>query len=170
MWEAPDPAFWVSHGYAVVQVDSRGYFKSEGSASLFDDQNIQDFHETITWAGTQDWSNGNVGLNGVSYLAISQWVAASKNPPSHLKSDYSLGRKYRWLPRGFVSWWNSGNFAFTSFWVNRIRECANKNKPLPPFYLFKLRHKNPKLLKIIKDPPSIDLQSITVPALICALV
>ena len=84
--EAPDPAFWVSHGYAVVQVDSRGYFKSEGSASLFDDQNIQDFHETITWAGTQDWSNGNVGLNGVSYLAISQWVAASKNPPSHLKA------------------------------------------------------------------------------------
>lgn len=167
MWEAPDPAFWVSHGYAVVQVDSRGYFKSEGSASLFDDQNIQDFHETITWAGTQDWSNGNVGLNGVSYLAISQWVAASKNPPSHLKAiipwEGNTDGYREVLYHGGIP-----ETVFTSFWVNRIRECANKNIPLPPFYLFKLGHKNPKLLKIIKDPPSIDLQSITVPALICA--
>jgi len=85
MWEAPDPAFWCSHGYAVVQVDSRGYFKSEGAASLFDEQIIKDFHEAITWAGTQTWSNGNVGLNGVSYLAATQWLGASLNPP-HLKA------------------------------------------------------------------------------------
>ena len=24
-WEAPDPAFWVPHGYAVINMDLRGY-------------------------------------------------------------------------------------------------------------------------------------------------
>jgi len=29
----------------------------------------------------QPWSNGKVGLSGVSYLAISQWFVASHQPP-----------------------------------------------------------------------------------------
>ena len=45
----------------------------------------QDYYEAIEWAGTQEWSNGNVGLNGVSYLAVAQWYAASTRPP-HLKA------------------------------------------------------------------------------------
>ncbi len=79
-WEGPDPAYWVQQGYAVVTLDSRGYGKSEGVASVLSMQDRHDFHDAITWAGTQDWSNGNVGLTGVSYLAIAQWVAASSAP------------------------------------------------------------------------------------------
>ena len=30
-FEAPDPAEWVQHGYAIVNVDARGAFKSEGN-------------------------------------------------------------------------------------------------------------------------------------------
>ena len=39
----------------------------------------------IEWAGVQPWSNGNVGLSGVSYFAMSQWYVAALNPP-HLKA------------------------------------------------------------------------------------
>jgi predicted acyl esterase len=166
-WESPDPAFWVSHGYAVVQVDSRGFFKSGGDASLFDDQNIKDFHKAITWAGTQSWCNGSVGLNGVSYLAIAQWVAASKNPPSYLKAiipwEGNTDSYREVLYHGGIP-----ETVFTTFWINRVRACANDKKPLPPFWLFKIGHKNPQLLKKIQTPPKIYLDTIKVPALICA--
>lgn len=167
MWEAPDPAFWVSNNYVVLQVDSRGYFSSEGEASLFDMQNIEDFHEVIEWAGTQSWSNGHVGLNGVSYLAIAQWFAASNNPPSYLKAiipwEGNNDPFREVLYHGGIP-----ETSFTRFWVNRVRQCANETKPLPPFPVFKLGHKNPAILKKIQDPPQLDLSEIKVPALICA--
>lgn len=166
-WEGPDPAFWVASGYVVVQVDTRGFFDSEGEASLFDAQNTADFHEVIRWAGTQTWSNGNVGLNGVSYLAISQWVAASNNPPAHLKAivpwEGATDSYREILYHGGIP-----ETTFTRFWVNRVRNCANGAKPLPPFPVFKLGHKNPWLLQKIQKPPHFQLSSIKVPALICA--
>ena len=38
-------------------------------------------HACIEWAGTQAWSNGKVGLLGISYYAINQWHAAGLQPP-----------------------------------------------------------------------------------------
>ena len=43
----------------------------------------KDFHDCIEWAGTQSWSNGKVGLNGISYFGMNQWFVASSQP-SHL--------------------------------------------------------------------------------------
>ena len=48
-------------------VDSRGYGLSEGTAGVLSIQDRYDFHDAITWAGTQSWSTGDVGLTGVSY-------------------------------------------------------------------------------------------------------
>jgi predicted acyl esterase len=80
-WEAPDPAYWVPRGYAVVHVDLRGFFKSEGVPRMFSRTEIDDYVELTAWAGTRGFSNGKVGLHGVSYLAIAQWYAAALNPP-----------------------------------------------------------------------------------------
>ena len=84
-FETPDPAFWCKEGYAVVVVDARGLWNSEGDATYMTDQEARDCYDAIEWAGTQEWCQGNVGMSGVSYLAWSQWRVASLNPP-HLKA------------------------------------------------------------------------------------
>ncbi len=85
-WEAPDPGFWVLHGYVVIIADARGYYRSEGEGGIYSDKDPEDYHDLIEWAGVQRWSTGAVGLNGVSYLAISQWLCASRTKPAHLKA------------------------------------------------------------------------------------
>jgi predicted acyl esterase len=84
-FEAPDPAYWTKHGYVVVHADTRGQGKSEGDTGPFTKQDQLDFYDFIEWAAAQPWSDGNVGLNGVSYLAVSQWIVAQLRPP-HLKA------------------------------------------------------------------------------------
>ena len=80
-WEVVDPEKWVPHGYAVVRVDSRGCGASPGFIDHFSPRETQDFHDCIEWAGVQPWSNGRVGLNGISYYGINQWQVASTQPP-----------------------------------------------------------------------------------------
>lgn len=80
-WETPDPEHWVPRGFAVVRVDSRGSFASPGSMDPISDQQAEDFYDAIEWAGVQPWSNGRVGLLGISYYAFSQWSVAALRPP-----------------------------------------------------------------------------------------
>lgn len=85
-WEGPDPGFWVPNGYVVVVANARGFYDSEGQAGIYSETDVEDYADLIEWAGVQAWSNGSVGLNGVSYLAINQWMCASHTKPSHLKA------------------------------------------------------------------------------------
>ena len=80
-WEAPDPAFWVPRGYVVVNADLRGGGTSEGVGELLSDGEASDYFDLIEWVGTQPWCSGMVGLDGVSYLAISQYKVAALRPP-----------------------------------------------------------------------------------------
>jgi len=80
-FEAPDPAYWTRQGYAVINVDPRGMWNSQGDATFYSAQEAKDVYDLIEWAGTQPWSNGRVGMSGVSYLAIVQWRAAAERPP-----------------------------------------------------------------------------------------
>jgi predicted acyl esterase len=79
-WEVPDPERFIPDGFALVNVDSRGSGKSPGYLDPFSARETQDYAEAIAWAGTQPWSNGRVGLLGVSYLAIKQWQVAALRP------------------------------------------------------------------------------------------
>nr|WP_249316810.1 CocE/NonD family hydrolase [Bacillus sp. FJAT-50079] len=84
-WEATDPERWVPHGYAIIRVDSRGAGWSEGIQEFWSKKEIHDFYECIEWAAIQSWSNGNIGLLGISYYAANQWLVAAMQPP-HLKA------------------------------------------------------------------------------------
>lgn len=79
-WEVVDPERWVPDGYVVARVDSRGAGWSPGFLDPRSAREIDDFFQCIEWAGTQPWSNGRVGLCGISYYALSQWLVASRSP------------------------------------------------------------------------------------------
>ena len=84
-WEVVDPEKWVPHDYACVRVDSRGAGCSPGFIDQFAPRETKDYYDCIEWAGSQPWSNGKVGLNGISYYGINQWHVASREPP-HLSA------------------------------------------------------------------------------------
>lgn len=78
-WFAPiRPA---SEGYVVVIQDVRGRFESEGRFNPFH-QELDDGFDTVEWAARQTWSNGRVGMYGISYLGATQWLAAASQPPN----------------------------------------------------------------------------------------
>ncbi len=167
-WEAPDPAYWVSQGYAVVILDSRGYGLSAGTAAVLNIHDRHDFHDAIIWAGTQPWSNGNVGLTGVSYLAIAQWIAGV-DAPEYLKAimpwEGQSDSFREVLFHGGVP-----ETAFTNFWLTRVRSKANEIS-LPPHRIMRFAGSRPMLMKWLsarQAPSGISLKDITVPALICA--
>jgi len=77
----PNPEF-VRCGYATVVADIRGTGSSEGRWQAFDGIEQQDSFEIIDWASKQSWSNGNIGLYGVSYLDITSLLGASTQHPA----------------------------------------------------------------------------------------
>ncbi len=80
-FEGPDPAYWCHHGYAVINPDIRGAFKSEGDLSAFCSGEGRDCYDLIEWLAGCDWCNGKVAMSGNSWLAIAQWFAAAERPP-----------------------------------------------------------------------------------------
>ncbi|MCC7365569.1 MAG: CocE/NonD family hydrolase [Dehalococcoidia bacterium] len=71
----------ASEGYAVVIQDVRGRFESEGTFRPFH-QELDDGFDTVEWCARQPWSNGRVGMYGLSYLGATQWLAAAAQSPN----------------------------------------------------------------------------------------
>ncbi len=80
-WETVDPEKWVPDGYACVRVDSRGAGRSPGVIDPYSPRESRDFYECVEWAAAQPWSNGKVGINGISYYAMNAWHVAGLQPP-----------------------------------------------------------------------------------------
>src|SRR5215469_11897110 len=80
-WELVDPERWVPDGYACLRIDSRGAGRSPGYLDVWSPRETLDLYHCVEWAGTQPWSNGKVGINGISYYAMNQWTVGALNPP-----------------------------------------------------------------------------------------
>jgi predicted acyl esterase len=80
-WEVVDPEKWVPDGYVCLRIDSRGTGRSPGVIDLWSERETRDLYESIEWAATQPWSNGKVGLSGISYYAMNQYQVAALQPP-----------------------------------------------------------------------------------------
>jgi predicted acyl esterase len=81
VFESADPVYWCANGYVIINPDPRGAWYSEGDLTFMSPQEAEDCYDLIEWAGTQSWSNGKVGMYGVSYLAWTQWRVAALHPP-----------------------------------------------------------------------------------------
>jgi uncharacterized protein len=87
--EAGITDFWVPRGYGHVIANLRGTGDSGGSFGLFDAQERQDMYDLVEWAASQPWCDGNVGMIGISYFAMTQLEAAVERPP-HLKAIFPV--------------------------------------------------------------------------------
>lgn len=68
---------YIPHGYAFAQVS---VFGTEESSGCFDYRGAGEglgIHSAVEWLGSQNWSNGKVGLYGKSYEGATQWEAAA---------------------------------------------------------------------------------------------
>ncbi len=83
--EAGASDFFVPRGYVHVIANCRGTSGSGGTFGFFDGQERQDMFDLVEWAAEQPWSDGNVGMVGISYFAMTQMEAAVERPP-HLKA------------------------------------------------------------------------------------
>jgi hypothetical protein len=79
--EAGDTEFWVKRGYVHIIVDVRGSGKSEGEYDYMGLQEQLDGCEIIEWAAVQPWCSGKVGMLGMSYFGVMQWLIAMHKPP-----------------------------------------------------------------------------------------
>src|ERR1700748_3073596 len=83
--EAGASDFFVPRGYVHVIANCRGTSGSGGTFGFFDSQERRDMYDLVEWAAQQPWSNGNIGMIGISYFAGTQMEAAVERPP-HLKA------------------------------------------------------------------------------------
>ncbi|WP_405497365.1 CocE/NonD family hydrolase [Nocardia sp. NBC_00511] len=72
----------IQSGYTQVVADVRGTGFSEGVWQVFQEREQLDSVEVIDWASKQPWSDGKVGMSGISYSAINQVQAAEHQPPA----------------------------------------------------------------------------------------
>ena len=87
--EAGASDFWVPRGYVHVIANVRGTGGSGGTFGFFDAQERQDMYDLVEWAAAQPWSDGNVGMIGISYFAMTQLEAAVERPP-HLRAIFPV--------------------------------------------------------------------------------
>jgi predicted acyl esterase len=150
-FEAPDPGFWVPKDYVVILFDMRGSGRSPAGGT----GGGYDYYNGIEWAGIQEWSNGNVGMLGVSIHGMTQWEAAQLQPP-HLKAicpweAMTISGRYGGIPE-------------TKF------EVSKAIPPHNPAWNDFVPKKRPLLPAVIggKFTYRIALENITVPMLLCA--
>jgi predicted acyl esterase len=87
--EAGATEFWVPRGYVHVIANLRGTGGSGGTFGFFDAQERRDMHDLVEWVAAQPWCDGNVGMLGISYFAMTQLEAAVERPP-HLKAIFPV--------------------------------------------------------------------------------
>lgn len=79
---------FIHRGYAVVIQDVRGR-EDSGGEFIPNYHEVEDGDDTLEYLSSLDWSNGNIGMIGGSYLGYVQWAAASSGN-EHLKAIVSF--------------------------------------------------------------------------------
>jgi len=79
-----------SNGYAMIVVDVRGTGSSEGMWDSFGAREQQDSVTLVQFAASRPFSNGVVGLAGVSYSAINQLLTVEQPGTSAVKAIFPI--------------------------------------------------------------------------------
>jgi hypothetical protein len=79
----PKHAYFARRGYVGARVDIRGFGASEGKPPEreYSEQEQIDGEQVIHWLATQPWSNGSVGMFGISWGGFNALQMAMRHPP-----------------------------------------------------------------------------------------
>ena len=173
--EAGDSEYFVSRGYVHVVADVRGSGDSEGEYCSYGMAEQQDGYDLVEWIASQPWCDGNVGMLGMSYFAVNQYLVAALNPP-HLKAIFACEGytdRYRHLVYHggiltlgfFLQWWQHVSVGATApscrrYYsekeiekrVEELKESREvKDNPILSV-LLKHREKNPLVFDYLLQP------------------
>ena len=90
--------YFPTHGFAEIVVDVRGTGSSEGFWDSFGSREQADSVVLVQRAASRPFSNGNVGLAGVSYSAINQFLTVEQPGTEAVKAIFPIvpmGDSYR---------------------------------------------------------------------------
>jgi X-Pro dipeptidyl-peptidase (S15 family) len=114
--ESGDSTFYARRGYVHAVFNTRGSGKSEGFYQLMGPLEVDDICHVIDWLAVQPWSNGVVGMFGVSYYArLAKAVATTgPKPLKAIFSPFAGTDDYRHrcyhggiLAHGFITHWRN---------------------------------------------------------------
>ena len=76
-------SYFARRGYVCARVDIRGFGNSEGVPTdrEYSVREQEDGLQIIHWLATQPWSNGNVGMMGISWSGFNSLQMAMLHPP-----------------------------------------------------------------------------------------
>jgi predicted acyl esterase len=76
--------YFARRGYVSARVDIRGFGNSEGTPPdrEYSAQEQRDGEEVIAWLARQSWSNGKVGMLGISWGGFNSIQMALRKPPA----------------------------------------------------------------------------------------
>lgn len=79
----PIHSYFARRGYVTARVDIRGFGASEGVPTdrEYSEQEQIDGEQVISWLAHQPWSNGSVGMFGISWGGFNSLQMAMRHPP-----------------------------------------------------------------------------------------
>jgi predicted acyl esterase len=114
--ESGDSTFFARRGYVHAVFNVRGSGSSEGFYQLMGPVEIRDVCDVIDWLAAQAWSDGSIGMFGVSYFArLAKAVAAkAPKPLKAIFAPFAGTDDYRHrcyhggiLAHGFITHWRN---------------------------------------------------------------
>lgn len=122
----------VKRGYALVEMNERGHFFSEGSYDILGPP-LTDGTDAISWIAAQPWSNGKVGTIGCSSTAEWQLAVAAMNNPAFTTMipqgfGAGVGRVDGWYEQG--NWYRGG--AVQMLFIAWLYGEQNQIRPMFP--------------------------------------
>ena len=145
---------FTAHGYPLVVQDCRGRGDSDGNFTPWADD-FADGYDTVQWAASQPWCDGQVGMVGGSYMAWVQWTAATLHPPA-LKAMVAAGSPGRWFRDWPFRW---GAFLAEDYveWVNRVSGRTYQSQSIVDWNDLH-QHRHPRSMDITLGRPMLHWQ------------